>query len=113
LTRNNERILKLGNFIVCVSPQGHSPGAKNGDVEPARKFSRFFGGSTTKRRQRLVMVTSAGRVIIAAAGGDEKKAKLEIPLTNIGTVWRSFKESKGLTVWCIDTVCIRSLLKIH
>jgi 3-phosphoinositide dependent protein kinase-1 len=108
LTRQNERILKLGNLVVTVSPQPHSPNSRNGDAsyqEPPKKFHRFFmSGNTTKKRQRLVMVTSSGRIILAASGGDEKKAKLEIALLNPGTSWRSFKDSKGLTVWCIDTV---------
>src|SRR4030095_7526595 len=71
LTRTNERILKLGNLVVLSSPAPHSPHSNNGngDNDPPKKFSRFFGGPTTKKRQRLVMITSAGRIIIAAAGG--------------------------------------------
>ncbi|KAF7846552.1 hypothetical protein BT93_L4168 [Corymbia citriodora subsp. variegata] len=101
LTRNNERILKLGNLNVLSSPAPHSPTSKNGEEAP-RKFSRFFSSSTTKKRQRLVMITSSARVIIAAAGGDEKKAKMEVNLLSQGTTWRSFQDTKGLTAWCID-----------
>jgi 3-phosphoinositide dependent protein kinase-1 len=108
LTRQNERILKLGNLIVTVSPQPNSTILRNGDSpyqEPPKKFHRFFmSGNTTKKRQRLVMVTSSGRIILAASGGDEKKAKLEITLLSPGTSWRSFKDNKGLTNWCVDTV---------
>ncbi|KAF2675045.1 Pkinase-domain-containing protein [Microthyrium microscopicum] len=107
LTRSNERILKLGNLIVTVSPQPHSPNSKNGDSsqpEQPRKFSRFFmSGPTTKKRQRLVMVTSSGRIVLAASGGDEKKAKMEIPLVGQSITWKSFQDSKGLTQWCVDT----------
>jgi 3-phosphoinositide dependent protein kinase-1 len=113
LTRQNERILKLGNLIVTVSPQPHSPSSRNGDItyqEPKKKFHNFFmSGNTTKKRQRLVMVTSSGRIILAASGGDEKKAKLEISLLSPGTGWRSFRDNKGLTIWCIDTVSLHNL----
>ena len=105
LTRNNERILKLGNLTVLSSPAPHSPNSRNGGGDdPPKKFSRFFGGSTTKKRQRLVMVTSSARIIIAAAGGDEKKTKMEISLLSEGCHWRSTTDSKGLTSWCVDTV---------
>jgi 3-phosphoinositide dependent protein kinase-1 len=106
LTRNNERILKLGNLNVTVTSQPHSPNGKGGEVasETPKKFSRFFGGNTSKRRQRLVMVTSSARIVLAASGGDEKKAKLEIPLVGPGTSWKSFKDNKGITAWCVDTV---------
>jgi 3-phosphoinositide dependent protein kinase-1 len=105
LTRNNERILKLGNLIVTVTSQPHSPNSKNGEgsSETTKKFSRFFGGNTNKRRQRLVMVTSSARLVLAASGGDEKKAKLDIALMAPGTMWKSFKDTKGLTVWSVDT----------
>ncbi|KAF1989535.1 Pkinase-domain-containing protein [Aulographum hederae CBS 113979] len=105
LTRNNERILKLGNLIVTSSPAAHSPTSRNGDgpSETPKKFSRFFSSTTTKKRQRLVMITSSARIIIAAAGGDEKKAKLEVPLMAQQCTWKSFKDSKGLTVWSVDT----------
>ena len=49
------------------------------------------------------MVTSSARLVLAASGGDEKKAKLDIPLVAPGTNWKSYKDSKGLTVWCVDT----------
>ncbi|EON67507.1 AGC/PDK1 protein kinase [Coniosporium apollinis CBS 100218] len=104
LTRNNERILKLGNLIVTSTPQPHSPTSKNGDTaaDTPKKFSRFFGGTTTKKRQRLVMITSSARIIMAAAGGDEKKAKMEVSLLGQVT-WKSYKDAKGLTAWCVDT----------
>lgn len=104
LTRNNERILKLGNLFVTSTSQPHSPNSKEASAEAPKKFSRFFGGgNTTKRRQRLVMVTSSGRIVIAAAGGEEKKAKMEISLLG-NTTWRSYKDNKGLTVWSVDGV---------
>ncbi|KAI5209971.1 Pkinase-domain-containing protein [Aureobasidium subglaciale] len=102
LTRNNERIIKLGNLNVISSPAPHSPTAKGGE-EASRKFSRFFGGAATKKRQRLVMITSSARVIIAAAGGDEKKAKLDLNLLANGTSWKTVLDNKGLTAFCIDT----------
>ena len=108
LTKNNERILKLGNLLVNTSPGPHSPnsrsGAQNGDSETPKKFSRFFGGNTPKKRQRLVMVTSSARIIIVAAGGEEKKSKIEIPLLIAGCAWRKLQDPKGLTYWCVDTV---------
>lgn len=108
LTRNNERILKLGNVVVLSAPAPHSPSSKNGghssDADSSKRFSRFFGGSTTKKRQRLVMVTSSARVIMAAAGGDEKKSKTEISLLGPGCTWRRNQDPKGLTFWCIETV---------
>ncbi|KAF2840184.1 kinase-like protein [Patellaria atrata CBS 101060] len=105
LTRNNERILKLGNLVVTSAPPPHSPSSRNGEYpkDTSSKLSRLFGGSTTKKRQRLVMITSSARVILAAAGGDEKKTKMEISLLGPSTSWKSFKDSKGLTAWCIDT----------
>jgi 3-phosphoinositide dependent protein kinase-1 len=109
LTRQNERILKLGNLVVTVSPQAHSPHSKHDEAAPEapKKFSRFFmSGPTSKKRQRLVMVTSSARIVLAASGGDEKKAKLEIPLLGVGTCWKSFRDAKGLTQWCVDTVSI-------
>lgn len=115
LTHNNERILKLGNLIVHTSSQGNSPGGKNGDPgTPSEKpkFSRFFSGSTTKKKERLVLITSNARVILAPAGGNEKKAKMEIPLVSPGCSWRSYVDSKGLTAWSIDTVCVTRAL-IH
>lgn len=107
LTRNNERILKLGNMNVLTAPAPHSPNSRGGDGEkdtPNRKFSRFFGGSTTKKRERLVIITSSARLILAAAGGGEKKAKMEVNLLTPGTSWKSYIDARGLTVWCVDTV---------
>lgn len=101
LTRNNERILKLGNLMVTSAPAPHSPHGESS--EAPKKFSRFFGGNTTKKRQRLVMITSAARLILAAAGGEEKKAKMDLSLLGEGTQWRSYKDSRGITAWCIDT----------
>lgn len=107
LTRNNERILKLGNLLVNTTPGPHSPG-QNGDTETPKKLSRFFGGGNgAKKRQRLVMVTSSARIIIVAAGGEEKKSKIEIPLLTAGTAWNKLQDSKCLTYWCIDTVSKR------
>lgn len=110
LTRNNERILKLGNLCVVSSPAPHSPNSKNGQPadggEAPKKFSRFFGGSNTKKRQRLVMVTSSARIIMAAAGGDEKKTKMEISLLASGVQWRGTSDAKGLTSWIVDTVSL-------
>ncbi|KAK4983771.1 serine/threonine protein kinase [Elasticomyces elasticus] len=105
LTRNNERILKLGNLIVFSAPGPHPTTPKNGDTTPEapKKFSRFFGGGATKKRQRLVMITSSARLVMAAAGGEEKKAKMEVNLLSQGTSWRSFVDARGLTGWCVDT----------
>ena len=107
LTRNNERILKLGNLLVNTSQAANSPDSKNGvksDTEAPKKFSRFFGSNAPKKRQRLVMVTSSARIIIAASGGEEKKSKIEIPLLISGCTWRKLQDPKGLTYWCVDTV---------
>lgn len=107
LTRNNERILKLGNMNVLSGPAPASPSAKGGagDKETSnRKFSRFFGGSTTKRKERLVIITSSARLILAAAGGGEKKARMEIDLLTPGTTWKSYVDGRGLTAWSVDTV---------
>lgn len=103
LTRNNERILKLGNLMVQSSPMPNSPSSKNGE-DAHKKLSRFFGGSTTKKRQRLVMVTSSGRIILAASGGEEKKSKSEISLLANDCNWKIQLDAKGQTVWCVDTV---------
>lgn len=104
LTKNNERILKLGNLVVLSSPASHSPVSKHGEYEAPSKFSRFFGGSTTKKRQRLVMITSSGRIIMAASGGDEKKTKTELSLIAPGTHYRTSTDSKGVSCWIVDTV---------
>ena len=108
LTRNNERILKLGNLLVLSMPAPHSPNSKNGshnsEADTPRKFSRFFGSSTPKKRQRLVMVTSSARVIMAEPGGQEKKTKIEVPLLTAGCAWRKLQDPRGLTYWTIETV---------
>lgn len=105
LTRNNERILKLGNLNVLSTPLPHSPNSRSGnDGHEKNKLSRFFGGSTTKKRQRLVMVTSSARILLAASGGDEKKAKSEISLLASECAWRCQIDVKGQSVWCVDTV---------
>lgn len=103
LTRNNERILKLGDLLVISSPIPNSPHGK-GEHGQSNKFSRFFGGSTMKKKQRLVMVTSSGRIVLAPAGGEEKKAKQEISLVAPDCVWRTQIDVKGQVVWCIDAV---------
>lgn len=103
LTRNNERILKLGDLMVISSPIPNSPHGK-GEGDGHKKLSRFFGGSTTKKRQRLVMITSSGRIVLAPAGGDEKRAKQEISLLAPDCTWKSRVDAKGQTVWCVDTV---------
>ncbi|ORY63971.1 kinase-like domain-containing protein [Pseudomassariella vexata] len=104
LTRNNERILRLGDLLVLSAPIPNSPHGKNGEHgEGHRKLARFFGGSTTKKRQRLVMVTSSGRIVLAPAGGEEKKAKQEISLLAPDSAWRTQIDAKGQTVWCVDS----------
>ncbi|KXH45338.1 hypothetical protein CNYM01_11677 [Colletotrichum nymphaeae SA-01] len=102
LTKNNERILKLGDLMVVSSPlpSGHGKGGEH--AEGHKKLSRFFGGSTTKKRQRLVMITSSGRILLAPAGGEEKRAKQEISLLAPECTWRTQLDVKGQTVWCVD-----------
>lgn len=107
LTRNNERILKLGDLMVLSTPLPSSPHGK-GSEEGHKKLSRFFGGSTTKKRQRLVMITSSGRIVLAPAGGEEKRAKQEISLMAADCSWRTQQDAKGQIVWCVDTVCVSS-----
>ncbi|KAJ4401244.1 serine/threonine protein kinase [Neurospora sp. IMI 360204] len=102
LTKNNERILKLGDLMVVSSPIPHSPHGKEGG-DGHKKLARFFGGSTTKKRQRLVMVTSSGRIVFAPAGGEEKKAKQEISLLASDCTWKTQTDAKGQPVWCVDT----------
>lgn len=105
LTRNNERILKLGNLCVTSSPNPHSPhNTDGGGGGGGGKLSKWFGTGTIKKRQRLVMVTSSARIIIAAAGGEEKKSKSEISLLSPGTEYSSATDSKGITQWIINTV---------
>lgn len=103
LTRNNERILKLGDLMVVSTPLAGSPHGK-GSEDGHKKLSRFFGGTTTKKRQRLVMITSSGRIVLAPAGGEEKRAKQELSLLAKDCVWRTQKDAKGQIVWCVDTV---------
>lgn len=103
LTKNNERILKLGDLMVVSSPLPNSIHRKGSD-EGHKKLSRFFGGSTTKKRQRLVMVTSSGRIVLAPAGGEEKRAKQELSLLASDSCWRTQRDAKGQLVWCVDTV---------
>ncbi|KAI4201311.1 MAG: hypothetical protein LQ350_003349 [Teloschistes chrysophthalmus] len=104
LTKNNERILKLGNLLVGSSPAPHSPSsAQSADAETPKKFSRFFGSSSAKKRQRLVMVTSSARIVMVAAGGEEKKTKTEVSLFGAGCLWRKMQDAKGLSYWCLDT----------
>ncbi|KAL1889192.1 serine/threonine protein kinase [Sporothrix stenoceras] len=102
LTRQNERILKLGDLMVVSTPIPNSPHGKS-EGDGHKKLSRFFGGNTTKKRQRLVMVTSSGRIVFAPAGGDEKKAKQEISLLNPDCVWKTQTDAKGQPIWCVDT----------
>jgi 3-phosphoinositide dependent protein kinase-1 len=107
LTNNNERILKLGNLIVCTAHQEKSPNGKNG--EPATpsekpKFRSFFSSNNTKKRERLVLITTSGRLVIAPAGGNEKKAKMEVNCMGGGASWKSYVDAKGLTAFQLDTV---------
>ncbi|KAI1293368.1 kinase-like domain-containing protein [Xylaria venustula] len=101
LTKPNERILRLGDFLVMSSAIPNSPYSKGEDGH--RKFTRFFGGSTTKKRQRLVMITSSGRIILAPAGGEEKKAKQDISLLAPDCSWKTQIDAKGQVVWCVDS----------
>jgi 3-phosphoinositide dependent protein kinase-1 len=112
LTRNNERILKLGDLLVISSPIPNSPHGK-GEHGQSNKFSRFFGGSTMKKKQRLVMVTSSGRIVMAPAGGEEKKAKQEISLLTPDCTWRTQIDVKGQVVWCIDAVSVSHGIFFH
>jgi 3-phosphoinositide dependent protein kinase-1 len=106
LSKRDERILKLGNMFVTHHPPGHQIGGKEEPVEAPKKFSRFFTSSTVKKRQRLVMITSSGRVLMCAAGTNDKKLKEEVSLLSAGCAWRSYQDSKGLTAWLIETVCV-------
>jgi 3-phosphoinositide dependent protein kinase-1 len=110
LTRNNERILKLGNLIVTTAPaSANSPTGKGGDSQTPSdnkpKFSRFFSSNTTKKRERLVLITTCARLVVAATGGNEKKAKLELNLAAGAGLAKSCVDGKGLTYWTFDTVC--------
>ncbi|KAK3372883.1 kinase-like domain-containing protein [Lasiosphaeria ovina] len=102
LTRNNERILRLGDLMVISSPIPNSPHGRS-ESDGHKKLSRFFGGSTTKKRQRLVMITSGGRIVLAPSGGEEKRAKQEISLLAPDCVWKSQIDAKGQPVFCVDT----------
>ncbi|RDA86618.1 hypothetical protein CP532_1052 [Ophiocordyceps camponoti-leonardi (nom. inval.)] len=102
LTKTNERILKLGDLIVNVTPQQNSNGSK-GSEDGHKKLSRFFGGSNSKKRQRLVMITTSGRIIIAPAGGEEKRSKQELSLLSPDCTWRSHRDGKGQMAWCVST----------
>ncbi|KAK5175872.1 serine/threonine protein kinase [Saxophila tyrrhenica] len=106
LTHNNERILKLGNLVICSTHQEKSPTGKNGDPPTPSEKPRFrlFGGNTAgKKRERLVLITSSARVIIAAAGGNDKKAKMDVNCLNTGALWTPFTDARGLTAFQIDT----------
>ncbi|KAG6029562.1 hypothetical protein E4U41_000318 [Claviceps citrina] len=102
LTKNNERILKLGDQMVVSTPLAHNLQRKS-SVEGHKKLSRFFGGSTTKKRQRLVMVTTSGRIVLAPAGGEEKRAKQEVSLLTEDASWKTQRDAKGQLVWCVDS----------
>lgn len=106
LTKNNERILKLGDLMVISTPLNN---ALRGPEDGHKKLSRFFGGSTTKKRQRLVMVTSSGRIVLAPAGGEEKRAKQELSLLTPDCSWKSQRDARGQLAWCVDTVSACSL----
>ncbi|KAH9864115.1 hypothetical protein J1614_010048 [Plenodomus biglobosus] len=103
LTKRDERILKLGNFMITQHPAGHPVGGKEEPAEAPKKFSRFFGGNTIKKRSRLVMITSNARILMCATGTNDKKLKEEISLLSAGCTWRSFQDSKGLTAWLVET----------
>ncbi|CAH0016570.1 unnamed protein product [Clonostachys rhizophaga] len=102
LTKNNERILRLGDLLVVSTPLPNGSNGK-GSEDGHKKLSRFFGGSTTKKRQRLVMITSSGRVLLAPAGGEEKRAKTELSLLASDCTWKTQTDAKGQLVWCVDT----------
>ena len=108
LTHNNERILKLGNLIVCATHQEKSPNGKGGDPgTPSDKPKfRFFGSNGNKKRERLVLITSRARLVIAAAGGNEKKAKMEVNCLSSDAAWKSYVDAKGLTAFQLDTVSL-------
>jgi 3-phosphoinositide dependent protein kinase-1 len=107
LTKRDERILKLGNMFITQHPPGHQVGGKEEPAETPKKFSRFFSSNTVKKRQRLVMITSNARVLMCAAGTNDKKLKEEISLLSAGCAWRSYQDSKGLTAWLVETVCLQ------
>ncbi|KAG6018315.1 hypothetical protein E4U43_004457 [Claviceps pusilla] len=102
LTKDNERILKLGDLMVVSTPLPHSLQRKSSD-EGHKKLSRFFGGNTTKKRQRLVLVTTSGRIVLAPAGGEEKRAKQELSLLTTDASWKTQRDVKGQLVWSVDS----------
>lgn len=106
LTKQNERILKLGNLIVCTGPHNAQTPGEAGTPSEKPKFRSFFSGGAQKKRERLVLITSAGRIVIAAAGstGSDKKVKGEVSILTAGTAWKSYVDAKGLTGWSLDTV---------
>jgi 3-phosphoinositide dependent protein kinase-1 len=110
LSKNNERILKLGDLMVISSPIPNNGNGK-GSEEGHKKLSRFFGGSTTKKRQRLVLITSSGRIVLAPAGGEEKRAKQEISLLNADCSWKSHQDAKGQLVWTVDSAGVRYIFE--
>jgi 3-phosphoinositide dependent protein kinase-1 len=108
LTRNNERILRIGELMVISAPLPNNSNGK-GSEDGHKKLSRFFGGSTTKKRQRTVIVTSSGRIVMAPAGGEDKRLKQEISILAPDCTWRTQHDAKGQLVWCVDTVSIPKL----
>lgn len=113
LTRNNERIIKVGQQIV-LSTAASSPNSVKGEKPTGNTFTRFFGGGpNSRKRQRLVMVTSGGRILVAASAGNEKKTKSEIPLIQEGCTWKKLQDSKGLSYWVIDTVSVIQCFNIY
>jgi len=50
------------------------------------------------------MITSSARILMCASGTNDKKLKEDINLLAPGCEWKSFKDSKGLTAWCVETV---------
>ncbi|KAG6001801.1 hypothetical protein E4U21_003790 [Claviceps maximensis] len=102
LTKDNERILKLGDLMVVATPLPQNFQRKSSD-DGHKKLSRFFGGNTTKKRQRLVLVTTCGRIVLAPAGGEEKRAKRELSLLTSDATWKTQRDAKGQLVWCVDS----------
>jgi 3-phosphoinositide dependent protein kinase-1 len=109
LTKNNERILRIGELMVLSSPLPKESNGK-GSEDGHKKLSRFFGGSTTKKRQRTVIVTSCGRILMAPAGGDDKRTKQELSLLASDCTWKTQYDAKGQLVWSVDTVSCKITL---
>lgn len=103
LTKNNERILRIGELMVVCTPLPSSSNSK-GSEDGHKKLARFFGGSTTKKRQRTVLVTSSGRIVMVPAGGEDKRIKQELSLLAPDCTWRTQHDAKGQLVWCVDIV---------